>query len=113
MASLSSYSKKDLIWIINRMCGHYLRDDKYALDRALSDLELEKERERYKDAQKLNDASFNAMMEYYDLLSPYEGQPITVVPMEVLKKADSALKRSRSFSLKYNKLMGIGGGSHD
>lgn len=41
------------------------------------------------------------------ILQPYEGKPIRDIPMEVLKKADLALKRSKNANTEYCKLMKI------
>ena len=40
-----------------------------------------------------------------ELLKPYEGKKITDIPLDILKKADSALKRSRKADEKWIKLM--------
>lgn len=109
---LKDCTKADLLWVIDRATKCSLGDIGYWIEQALCDLECKKEYDRIEKTKELLETSFKARQEYCDLLKPYEGEPILDVPLEVLKKADSALKRSREADKKYCKLMGIKGFKH-
>ncbi len=81
------------------------RSKNYWLDRALDDLKYKREMERIDKAKKLCEIANKAAQEYVELLKPYEGKKITDIPLDILKKADSALKRSRKANEMWAKLM--------
>lgn len=102
---LSDCKKDDLIWIIKAMCRYELSDR--SLQRALKDLEWEKEKAKFIRADELLETARAGAQRYFDLLKPYEGVPIGDVPMEVLKQADAALTESRAADAQWAKLMGV------
>ena len=102
---LSDCTKADLLWIIKTICKEELSD--FRLQCALNDLEREKERKRLDCAEQLLQVSSAASQRYIELLEPYEGMPLTDVPMDVLQQADAALAESRAANAQWAKLMGV------
>ena len=102
---LTDCTKADLIWVIKRMCQLNLSDRE--LRTALRDLEYYKERERTGKAQRQLEIQRAATNRYIEMLRPYEGKPITAVPMAVLEEADAALAEARAADRKWRKLMGV------
>lgn len=102
---LSDCTKADLLWIIKTMCKYDLSD--LSLQRALNDLEWEKERDRLARADQALQASSVAYQRYIELMAPYEGTPLMDVPMDVLKQADAAMAESRAANKQWAKLMGV------
>lgn len=102
---LSDCTKTDLLWIIKQICKDELSD--HRLHWALNDLEYEKERERLDRAAQLAKTAHDASQRYIDLMKPYEGLPLTDVPMDVLQQADAAMAESRAANKQWAKLMGV------
>lgn len=102
---ISDCTKADLLWIIKTMCKYDLSDRNLRL--ALNDLEYEKEQERFDRAEQLLQVSSAASQRYIELLEPYEGMPLTDVPMDVLQQADAALAESHAANKQWAKLMGV------
>ena len=73
----------------------------------INDLEYEKEQERFDRADQLAKTAHDASQRYIDLMKPYEGLPLTDVPMDVLQQADAALAESRAANKQWAKLMGV------
>ena len=103
--NLSDCTKADLLWIIKTMCKYDLSD--LSLQRALNDLEWEKERDRLARADQARQAASAAYQRYIELMAPYDGAPLTDVPMDVLKQADAAMAESRAANKQWAKLMGV------
>nr|WP_297274531.1 hypothetical protein [uncultured Agathobaculum sp.] len=103
--NLSDCTKADLLWIIKAMCKYDLSD--LSLQRALNDLEWEKEQDRLARADQALQTASAASQRYIELLKPYEGMPLIEVPMDVLQQADAALAESRAANKQWAKLMGV------
>ena len=102
---LSDCKKADLLWIIRRMCQYNLSDQ--VLQRALHDLEYEKEMQRLDQAKKLSDTAAAASRRYAALLEPYEGAPLRDVPIHVLEQGDAALAEARTANKRWAALIRI------
>lgn len=105
--NLSSCTKAELLWVIEQAERLSLGSTRHYIDQALDALEYKRAIDRIKKAKELAEISHKAAVEYAMILEPYEGKPIRDIPMEVLKKADLALKRSKNANEKYCKLIGI------
>lgn len=103
--NLSDCTKADLLWIIKTMCKYDLSD--LSLQRALNDLEWEKERDRLARADQALQASSVAYQRYIELMKPYEGMPLTEVPRDVWRQADAAMAEYRAENAQWAKLMGV------
>lgn len=104
---LKDCTKSELIWVIEQAERHSLSDISHYIEMALNDLKYKRDMERIEKAKEQAEISNKAAMEYVEILKPYEGQKIIDIPIEVLEKADSALKRSSKANQKWAKLMGI------
>ncbi len=83
--TLSECTKADLLWIIKRIQERYLLDGVFAVQITLSDLELEKARQRYDEADRINHLAGEKRREYFKILSPYDGMRIVDIPLPVLE----------------------------
>lgn len=102
---LSRCSKEDLLWIIKHMC---MRDrSRYELDRALSELAYEKEKQRIKEAEHYAKLAEEKRREYIEILRPYEGKPLLSIPLSVLNQADAAAKAADKADQQWARLLGI------
>jgi hypothetical protein len=104
MPDLQKYSKEDLIYIINRMSAF---GDDWGLYEAIRMLEYDKEMKRIREAEKIAEQSHKLRQEYIDLLMPYDGKPISEIPVEIAERACVAMKKAQSLDKKWNKLMGV------
>lgn len=105
--TLKDCTKEELIFIIKRLQFYSLSGDSYYIDRALRDVEEERENKKLAEAKRLLDYSAQKRQECIDLLMPYEGKRILDIPDSVIKRADSAMKAARAADKKWNNLMGI------
>ena len=105
--TLSECTKADLLWIIKRMQLVYLHDGNYALQRALSDLDLEKTKKRYDEAERISRLADEKRREYVKILRDYDGMRIIDIPLPVLEQADKLEKEAQELDRKWNKLMGL------
>lgn len=104
--NLTDCTKSELIWVIEQAGKLSLGETTYYINRALNDLQFQREMERIEKAEKLTEISRKATEEYVQLLKPYEGR-LSEVPMDVLRKADLALIRSKEANEKYCRLMRV------
>lgn len=103
---LTDCTKPELIWVIEQAGKLSLGNTEYYINRALNDLQFQREMERIEKAEKLTEISRKATEEYVQLLKPYEGK-LSEVPLDVLRKADLAIKRSKEANEKYCRLMRV------
>lgn len=103
--TLEQCSKADLLWIINRMCMYSL--GKRELNRALDDLEYEKEKARIDEADKYARLADEKRKAYIDLLNPYVGMKWCDIPLSVLEKAAELQKQAEAADQKWAKLMRV------
>lgn len=105
--NLTDCTKSELIWVIEQAGKLSLGNTEYYINRALNDLQFQREMKRIEKAKKLTEISRKATEEYVQLLKPYEGKAISEVPLDVLRKAGLALKRSKEASEKCCRLMRV------
>lgn len=108
--TLQDCTKSDLIWIINRVLHMTaFNNAAYYINRALSDLSFEKEKQAFDEANKIAEQSKRKWDEYIAILALYDGKPIKDIPLDVLGKAQNVYKEALVLDKKWNKLMGIVG----
>lgn len=104
---LKDCTKEELIFVIKRL-QLYNQSQSHFVQRALNDVEEERERKKMDEAGKAADYAFQKRQEYIDLLTPYEGKRLVDIPDSVLKKADAAMREAKKADRRWNKIMGIG-----
>lgn len=103
--TLEQCSKADLVWIINRMCMYH--SGKRELNRALNELDYEKEKAKIDEADEYAEVSYAKRQAYIDLLKPYYGMKFGDIPVHVLEKAAELQKQADAADQKWAKLMGV------
>lgn len=102
--TLKQCTKEDLLWIIDRMTSF---GQEFYLKEALRSLQYKKDRERIAEAEKISKLAHDKRQEYIDLLRPYDGKPWSDIPIDVLEKAEMAMKKAQSLDARWNQLMKI------
>lgn len=106
-AELRKCSKADLLYIIERMCLWGMSAGQRHLRKALSDLKLQKELQRYDEADEYNKLAYAKRLEYIELLSSFEGMSVLEIPRDALEKAEKLRKEAQAADNKWRKLMKI------
>ena len=104
--TLKDCTKEELIFVIKRLQFYSLSND-HCVQRALGDVEEEREARKLREARRLSALQNQKMQEYISLMRPYEGISLMDVPEVVLDRADAAMKESHPADMKWRKLMGI------
>lgn len=104
--TLRDCTKEELIFVIKRLQFYSLSND-HCIQRALGDVEEEREARKLREARRLAALQNQKMQEYISLMSPYDGAPLMDVPEDVFVRAHAALKEARAADMKWRKLMGI------
>lgn len=106
--TLNECTKADLRWVINRILQMTTFDNRdYYLQRALSDLWYEKEKQRTLQVDKYLEISDKKLKEYIQLMETYQGKPLTEIPTNVRKKAIQLLKEIEEADKKWRKSLGL------
>lgn len=79
----------------------------YYLERALSQIERQRNDAHYEKSQQLIAEEKKHYEAYFDMLQPYEGKPITDIPLDVVKRAQAELEKAKSAGREWGKLNGI------
>lgn len=104
---LQDCTKKELLFVIRTAKKYGLGSFDFAIDRALNDLEYQREKSRIKKAEELSKVAHDARMEYIEILSPYDGKRLIDIPEDVLVKADQARQKAQKADEQWMKLMKI------
>lgn len=104
-AKLRKLSKDDLIWCILEMEKHSLGHP--SISSILSDIEYKKTMDNIECCKKLERKAYEKTMAYYDLLAPYDGQPISAVPQSILDRAVELLREAEAADEEWYRLSGI------
>ena len=104
--TLKDCMKEELIFVIKRLQFYSLSND-HCVQRALGDVEEEREARKLREARRLSALQNQKMQEYISLMSPYDGAPLMDVPEDVFVRAHAALKKARAADMKWRKLMGF------
>ena len=104
--TLRDCTKEELIFVIERLQFYHLSGE-YYIQRALCDVEEERERRRLEEARRLSGLQNQKMQEYIALMRPYEGMPLKDIPENVFARADAVLQEARAADMKWRKLMGF------
>lgn len=101
--NLNNLTKADLVWIIERMKQYDISGFHY--DRAMADFKLNKNMECLKEADRQAQIAHDERVAYCDILKPYDGKRLIDIPLDVIEKADAAMKRAQAADRKWAKLM--------
>lgn len=104
--TLRDCTKEELIFVIKRLQFYSLSND-HCVQRALGDVEEEREARKLREAQRLSALQNQKMQEYISLMSPYDGAPLMDIPEDVFSRAHAALQEARAADIKWRKLMGF------
>lgn len=102
---LRKLSKEDLIWCILEYEKHNL--GRPSVDTILADLQYKKDKENIDRCKRLAKEAYDKTMEYYALVKPYEGKPLTEVPNGVYKQAAKLLREAEAADKEWFRLSGI------
>ena len=106
-SELRKCSKTELLYIIEKMCLWGMNAGQRHLCKALADLELEKELHRLDEAEEYNKLAHSKRLKYIELLSSFEGKPVSEIPLDALKEAERLRKEAHAADRKWNKLMSV------
>ncbi len=79
----------------------------YYLDRALSQIERQRNDAHYERSRRLIDEERNHINAYFEILRPYEGKRFIDIPLDVVKRAQAEWEKARAAGRKWDKLNGI------
>ena len=102
---LNDCTKTELLFIIKQFKFHCGSSGEYYLMQALRDVQGQRLKALYAEADRLRDISYRKRLEYIDLLGPYEGARLVDIPLPVLEAANAILKDAQDADLKWEKLM--------
>lgn len=103
--ALKDCTKAELMFIIKQFKFHCGSSGEYYLIRALNDVDIQRQKKRCDAADRLSDFSYRKRQEYIELLSPYEGVPLSDIPLSTLKAAEAAMKKAQAADRKWASLM--------
>ena len=105
--TLRQCTKEELLYIFKQLKEHYLFNLDYHINLCLSDIEYQRDIKKIDEGSKLAEYSSAKRKEYAKILESYDGMKFGDIPLDVLKKADKALKSAQEADRKYQKLMGF------
>jgi acyl-CoA reductase-like NAD-dependent aldehyde dehydrogenase len=104
MLKPSDLTKAELLQVVEMLAE---AANEYYLDRALGRIEMQRNDAHYARCKKLIDEERRHTEAYFELLRPYDGQPITNIPLDVAKRAQAEWEKARSAGKEWDKLNGI------
>lgn len=79
----------------------------YYLDRALSQIERQRNDAHYERSRRLIDEERKHINAYFEILRPCEGKRLIDMPPDVVKRAQAEWEKARAAGRKWDKLNGI------
>lgn len=105
--TIKDCTKDELVYIIERLSFPHRIEKNFTIQRALTDLEYQREDKKIRDAECLRDVADKKLAEYNSIISPYIGKSFADIPDKVLKKVAAVLKEREAAEDKWMRLMGI------
>lgn len=105
--TLRQCTKEELLYIFKQLKEHYLFNLDYHINLCLSDIEYQRDMKKIDEGRKIAEYSAAKRKEYAKILEPYDGKKFANIPLDVLRRADTALKKAQEADKKYQKLMGL------
>lgn len=106
MLTLDGCSKAELRKIIDRLMLAS-SSTSFLVDRILSDLNREREDQKYRRANETLKTARRKLEEYKSLVSPYDGVPISEIPVGVIHESVELFEEYRAAEEEWFKLMGV------
>lgn len=104
MLKPSDLTKAELLQVVQMLAE---AASEYCLDRALGRIEMQRNDAHYARCRELIDEERRHTEAYFELLRPYDGQPITDIPPGVAKRAQAEWEKARAAGKEWDRLNGI------
>lgn len=104
MLKLSDLTKTELLQVAEMLAD---AAGEYYLDRALGRIERQRNDAHYEKCRKLIDDERKHYAAYFEILSPYDGQPTKNIPWAVVEKATIELEKAKAAGREWDRLSGI------
>ena len=104
MLKPSDLTKAELLQVVEMLA---FGENEYYLDRALGRIEMQRNDAHYARCRELIDEERRHTEAYFELLRPYDGQPITDIPPDVAKRAQTEWGKARAAGKEWDRLNGI------
>lgn len=104
MLKPSDLTKAELLQVVEMLAD---ATGEYYLDRALGRIERQRNDAHYEKCRKLIDEERKHAAAYFELLRPYDGQPMKNIPWAVAKKATIELEKAKAAGREWDRLSGI------
>lgn len=102
--TLKECTKQELIFIINKFKKYAFSQGDYYLSRCLHDVEYQRLIKRQEEADKQSEVAYQSRLAYLEFIKKYEGQKLTDIPEEEIKRANELLKTADRADKKYMQL---------
>lgn len=103
MLKPSELTKAELLQVMEILA----ESAEYELDRALSQIERQRNEAHYEKSKKLIDEEMQHYRAYLELLRPYAGRPVKEIPADVFKRAMEEWGKAHAAGKEWDKLNGI------
>ena len=104
MLKPSDLTKAELLQVVEILTEAV---SEYYLDHALGRIEMQRNDAHYEKCRKLIDDERKHYAAYFELLSPYDGQPTKNIPWAVVEKATIELEKAKAAGREWDRLSGI------
>lgn len=104
MLKPSDLTKAELLQVVEMLA---METGPYYLDRALGRIRLQRNDAHHERCVKLIDEEQKHYAAYFDLLRPYDGEPIKDIPQDVMNRALSELDKAQAAGQEWNRRNGI------
>lgn len=104
MLKPSDLTKAELLQVVEILAD---AAGEYYLECALGHIERQRNDAHYEKCRKLIEEERKHAAAYFELFRPYEGQPMTNIPLAVVKKAAIELEKSKAAGREWDRLSGI------
>lgn len=104
MLKPSDLTKAELLQVVEMLAD---ATGEYYLDRSLGCIEMQRNDAHYEKLRKLIDEERKHSAAYFELLCPYDGQPMKEIPLAVLEKAKIELEKAKAAGREWDRLSGI------
>lgn len=101
MLKPSDLTKAELLQVVEMLA---LKAGQYWLDRALGRIEMQRNDAHHERCQKLIDEEQQHYDNYFEILRPYDGNPLRNIPVDVVIQAQAELDKALAAGKEWNRL---------